>query len=383
MLTAIAILLIVVSLPGTIELLGLTLAALFSKRSSKATGKSASNLKLAILIPAYNEELRIVHTLDSLQQCRGEADILVIADNCTDQTASLAKAHGAAVIERTDRAQRGKDFALSFAFDSPLLKNYDAFLIVDADSLVAPNFITLIQETFEKGADAVQVRYIQRDDQASLKARLLKVGILAMNVLRPLGRQHLGLSVGCFGNGFAIRRSILQAVPWKVRSIVEDAAYHLELIRAGFSVQFLEQTEVLAEPPADVSSFYSQRLRWEGGRLHLLKNQFFPLIKEILQGKWRFSEPLLDLLTLPLTYHCFVLLLLLLLPFARFYALFALAVVLFHLLATIWRCGGEWRDVLALFAAPFYLLWRLFHIGFLWEAISRPLEWTRTKRPGE
>lgn len=375
-----ALLLFLVTLPGTLELLGLTLAALFPPLFPLQNRGLVSGLRLIVIVPAYNEERSIERTLRSLKGCNGEVDILVVADNCTDQTATRALALNVRVFEYSDSAHRGKDNALRYALKQLSTENYDAYVIVDADTVVEPNFIEIIREAFAKKADAVQTCNLQLD-RNTLTSRLTKIAMMAFNILRPLGREHLALSAGCFGNGFGISRATLDAVPWNVRSVVEDVAYHLQLVRAGFRVKFLEKTVVYAETPPDSRALLSQRSRWEGGRLQLLRNEGPMLLKEILKGNGRLLEPLMELMTLPLSFQALLLLLLVALPvpLAQYYGLFGLAVIVFHVLAALWHCGGQWRDLCALLFAPFYLIWRLFNISSL-----RPSgEWTRTKRSGE
>ena len=128
--------------------------------------------------------------------------------------------------------------------------------------------------------------------------------MLAMNVLRPLGRERLGCSVGLFGNGFAVRREALEQVPFSGGSITEDLDYHLRLVHAGYRARFVDSTTVWAEAVTHSRESASQRIRWEGGRLHAGADTGCPrLVRGIAAGRLRLVEPLLDLLTLPLAYH--------------------------------------------------------------------------------
>ena len=183
------------------------------------------------------------------------------------------------------------------------MKPFDAFVVVDADSEVSSNFLTAIAVRFEGGADAAQCRYIVRNSGDSIRTRLMNVALFGFNVLRPRGRDRLGLSAGIYGNGFALSAATLRAVPYTAASVVEDLEYHLALIRARRRVQFIDTAAVYGDMPVAGTGVKTQRARWEGGRLRMMVEKVPGLARDVLRGRFRSVEPALDLLLLPLAFH--------------------------------------------------------------------------------
>lgn len=378
-----ALALIATTLPGSIELLILTLASLFHRNDPVET-KAAQRLRLAVIIPAHNEELHIARCVASVAASRQgmDSEIVVVADNCDDDTAARALEAGARVLERRDEERRGKGYALDFAFDSLMPEDFDAFLIVDADSLVQRDFLPVMASLFAQGADAVQCSYTPLNVEASLRTRLMNVSQMAFNVLRPRGRSALGLSAGILGNGFGLSAETLRAVPYTAASVVEDLEYHILLTQAARRVRFTDRTWVKADMPTGGKGTQTQRARWEGGRLRMLGSHAPALLKRVLSGERLLVEPMLDLLLLPLSYHVLLLLLTLAVPvgFARAYALAALALVLIHTLVAIRVGGGGLRDLATLAIAPFYIVWKLTVLRLIGRSARRNASWVRTQR---
>ncbi len=270
-LAAASLLLIIMTLPGTVELLLVTIGAWLPLPLRPP--HRLPQQRLAVLIPAHNEAAGITATLESLKACQGPADLIVIADNCTDRTAELAAAAGARLLVRNDPLQLGKPYALAFAFKQLSQENFDAYLIIDADSRVKSNLLQVVQNALSTGSDAAQVKYVLDGKEDSMRSRFQAIAFTAFNVLRPRGRSRLGLSAGIFGNGSVLTRRLLEAIPFTVTSLVEDVAYHLKIVEAGYRVDFIEESDVVSAQPIHWQGRLSQRKRWEGGRLRLLLDQ--------------------------------------------------------------------------------------------------------------
>jgi cellulose synthase/poly-beta-1,6-N-acetylglucosamine synthase-like glycosyltransferase len=374
----------VISLPGTLELFGLTVGALLPSRPRSAEPKNRFQ-RLALVVPAHNEEAGIGACVASLRRADGagiEVEIVVVADNCEDRTAELAAEGGARVLVRQDSKLRGKGYALDFAFKQLLAEGTGAFLVVDADTEVSTNFVRNAGSLLQGGADAVQCRYLVRNPGESIRTRLMNVAFLAFNVVRPRGRDRLGLSCGIYGNGFGMLRETLEGVPYLAASLVEDLEYHLSLIQAGKRVQFVDHAVVRGAIPSSGKGVETQRSRWEGGRLRILRERAPGLIREIAHGRLRAVEPLLDLVLLPLAFHVTLLIVAASAPFslARVTGLVGLAVVAIHLLVAVIIGGGGWRDIASLLAAPFYVIWKLLLIPALVRSSSGDSTWVRTER---
>lgn len=374
------------TLPGTLQLLFLTLSSLRKRKPSGDSTTDTADINLAVIIPAHNEETGIENTLHSFLACDDPLDakdIYVVADNCEDQTASIARANGVSVIERRNDEQRGKGYALNYAFTQLLKeKNYDAFVIVDADSRVSKNFTQEFKKVFAQGADAAQASNLVDQHGTNTRTRLMNIAFWANNVVRPLGRYNAGLSVGILGNGFGLSADTLREVPYESYSIVEDLEYHLRLIEVGRKSVFVKPACVYSVTPASASEAESQRVRWEGGKFGIVKESVPKLLKKVAGGNLALTEPLADLLLLPLAYHMVLLLLILVcgsgITFG--YGIFALLTVIFHICVASYLGKCDRQDFFALCKAPFYILWKLSKIGKIFKASFKNAGWQRTKR---
>ena len=385
LLFVIGLALFLLTLPGTIELLLLTAAGLLPRAKLPAVAADKP-LRLAVVTPAHNEEQGLPVTIDSLLACDNPlpaGDLFVIADNCDDNTAEVARELGCSVLERQDKTQRGKGYALNFAFNELLQKDYDAFVIVDADTRVQSNFLDSFRQLFAAGGDAGQCAYLVGNAEVSFRARLMHIAFLAFNYLRPLSRHNLGLSAGILGNGFALSRTCLREIPYDSFSIVEDLEYHTRLVRAGKRVRFLAHTTVWSDMPATGEEAQSQRERWEGGRFRVILDHAPRLFGDILRhGRLRLVEPLLELLLLPLTYHVLLLLILIFIStgWLTVYAVGALLLIFLHVVVAMLRGRASLDDWKALASAPFYMLWKLVNLGSILKAAGKGTDWKRTSR---
>ena len=318
----IGLILFLVTLPGTLELALVTFPGLLGVRERRPP-LDTSGIRLTVVIPAHNEESGLPITLASLKACSNplpDHDLHVIADNCSDDTAGIARAAGCTVLERHDLSRRGKGYALNWAFEQIQDKGYDALIVVDADTRVDANFLDVWRNLIAHGADAGQAVYRVGNPQANFRTRLMHIAFLAFNYLRPLSRQNLGFSAGILGNGFGPSMATVREIPYDSFSIVEDLEYHTRLVRAGKRVVFLAETAVWSDMPVTAEAAQTQRERWEGGRLRMTLEQAPKLLAGVLSGRWRLVEPLLELLLLPLSYHLLLLVVLLLVGMGGFFA---------------------------------------------------------------
>jgi 1,2-diacylglycerol 3-beta-glucosyltransferase len=253
----------------------LYLATLASRKAAlpslnQQAGKRAVPLFVAVVVPAHNERVSIEATVQSLLATQYPTDrrrFVVVADNCSDNTAALAQAAGAEVWERTNIEKRGKGYALEFAFERLLADaETDVIVVVDADTLVSSNLLTACSNRIGSGEEAVQVDYQVRNVESSWRTRLLHIAFTAFHDVRSSGRESFGLSCGLRGNGMAFSRSTLQRVPHSAFSIVEDLEYGIALAEAGIRIAYAGEASVAGEMPDDAKSSESQRSRWEGGR---------------------------------------------------------------------------------------------------------------------
>jgi cellulose synthase/poly-beta-1,6-N-acetylglucosamine synthase-like glycosyltransferase len=380
--------LVIVTLPLVLELTLVTAASLLPARK-RARELPASGFPLAVVIPAHNEEFLIARCVRSVRESaahslgNSEVRVFVVAHNCADRTAEQANEAGAEVLVYNDLAARGKGFALRHGFDYALANSAaQAVLVIDADSIVSDNLIPAVQNLLASGADAVQCRYEMESATDKPNGRLAALALRGFNVIRPRGRERLGLSAGIFGNGFALTRNLLREVPYGAFSVVEDLEYHISLVLAKKRVRFLESALVSATLPASQQGEQVQRSRWEGGRFHVARNQVGPLFGKLLRGRLRLFEPLVDLAGLPMAYGVFALLLALCIPVAgiRIYALASLLVVAAHVVIAA-ASGPDFLRTLGLLAlAPFYIAWKLRLLPSILRGSKGKAAWVRTNR---
>lgn len=364
---------------------------LAGRRQQCAAPATAAGPRLAVVIPAHNEEAMIACTIASLlaagcvraDRPEAAARIFVVAHNCTDRTAEVAARAGAVVVVLDQF--RGKGAALRRGFQAAAQAGAEAFVVVDADSTVEANLLSALGGALAAGAEAAQCRYelampAARTPLASERLRML--AFRGMNVLRARGRAALGLSAGLFGNGFALTARLLESVPYDVDSICEDLEYNARLVAAGRRVVWVEETAVYAQPSAAGKAQTAQEARWEGGRLRVAWQSTPALLHRLVQGHAEALATLAELWSLPLSRGLILLPFLLLSPLraAHLYALFGLLLSLFYVLASA-RLGSEpARDLAALTAAPLHLLKKIMRTPAALRQAQRHAEWTRTSR---
>ena len=280
---------------------GVLTAASKRHRPSTATDRS---VRFAFVVPAHNEAFGISETIASLRAVeypRQSFRVVVIADNCTDDTAAVARAAGAQVIERTDDDRRSKGFALGDVLPVVMADSWvDAVVVVDADSIVSPNVLILCAGRIAAGEDALQVRYGIRNPDDSWRTQLLTVAFACFHDVRSAGRETLGLSCGLRGNGMVFTRRALEVAPHKASSLVEDLEYGMDLADVGVRVGYVAHASVLAEMPNNDEGSRTQRDRWELGRAEF-RRRAVATLREGLRSRDRMQVDLaMDVLVPPL-----------------------------------------------------------------------------------
>jgi 1,2-diacylglycerol 3-beta-glucosyltransferase len=272
------------ALPGAafgVYLLVLSVAALFYRPAPGPGGEPAN--RLLVLIPAHNESALVARCVRSLLRQTYPQDlyeVMVIADNCTDDTAAIAARAGAKVLRRTEPDARGKGQALRWAMDRVLDTEpvADAVVVVDADSVADRDFLTILARPLTAGALAVQGEHLLEDVDAPGTA-LRVAAVLLVNRVRPAGRAALGLPVaGLAGNGMLLTRGLLLARPWNAFTSAEDLEYSIDLHKAGVNVTFARGAVLHSPPAANAHAAAQQQLRWEGGKAYLARTQLPSLV---------------------------------------------------------------------------------------------------------
>ncbi len=271
-------------------LLVLLVAASRTRRVAVCGDNTGSPHRFLVLVPAHDEESVLPRTLRALAQLDyppTRTCVLVIADNCTDATADVAREAGARVLVRREPARRGKGQALAWALRrlGQELADTDAVVFLDADCEPSPNLLAAFDAHLHGGARAVQAAYLVANPEESWPSALRWGAFALVNLVRPLGQNTLGLSSGILGSGFVLKRELLERVPWEAFSLAEDAEYHLRLVAVGERVVFTRDAAVLSRMPTSLAASREQNLRWEAGRWHLLRTWSPQLIKEGLRRR--------------------------------------------------------------------------------------------------
>jgi len=376
-----------------ITIFSLEVAAAVSRRRIGFTA-SGTRPPVAILIPAHNEEAGICATLRSIAPQLAASDrLLVVADNCSDATASVAQAEGAEVVSRTNLEKRGKGFALDFGLQHLKLDAPDIVIMVDADCQVTANAIDQLARTCAAHQRPVQAQYLMRNvAHARLKMRVAEFAWIVKNLVRPLGLAKLHLPCQLMGSGMAFTWSSISKMDLANADIVEDMAMGLELARAGAAPIFCPQALVLSSFPMQEEGIKNQRTRWEHGHLATILRESPGML---LQGV---RERDVDLIALALDL-CVPPLALLVLQVAATFLAAAVFYVLtgyraplliigsaalifgFAVLTAWWAQGRRIVSFSDLLSACMYPLWKIpVYLQFIF---SRQSEWVRSKRDKE
>ncbi len=403
-------------------LLLLTLASFFAARRTKIE-HNIPILRFVILIPAHNEERLLPGLLNSLKQMDYPSnlyEIHVVADNCSDQTALVAAQGGARVHVRTDQENPGKGPALNWLLER-IWRSMDlmpqgepdinAILILDADSIVSANFLSVMAAHLGRGERVVQAYYAVRDPGHSWSSGLRYAALAVLHFLRPQGRTVLGGSAGLKGNGMVFSRDILMQHEWS-SSVTEDIELHMALVLNGERVMFAPDAIVYGEMPETLANSKTQHARWERGRLDMSRRYVPRLGKKIwsemmnhrFKQAYLFFDAIMEHVILPFSILVGANLLLVLINLGflalasewgrigalgvasirmseinLFISIGLLLGQIFYLIAGLLAVRAPSNIYLSLLYVPVYMVWKFVQYGQVIIAKGQP-EWVRTRR---
>jgi len=372
----------------------LILGAVPGRRGRVEALSSANALQqpTVILMPAHNEAGGIGAIIDSLQrQLPTTARILVIADNCSDETATVARAHGAQVVERHDAERRGKGHALAFGRDFLQADPPKAVLVLDADCTLGEGALAQLMSCAIEQQRPVQGLYLLHAlPDAGPKVQISNFAFLIKNLVRQRGARRLHAPAILGGTGMAFPWRLFATLPLATSDLVEDLALGIHCTRQGHQPRFVETAAIWSEAASE-SDTIKQRARWEQGFLSTAMAHGLPLLREgmlrpslLWMGLHLLVPPLA--LLFPLGFLTMALLALIAafgggwVPFLVFTAEL-LAVGL--MIAAAWLLNG--REVIpagTLLRVPLYILWKA-GIYFRFFGRRGETEWVRTRRLGE
>ena len=275
---------VLVALPGlaaAIHLGTLTMASLlYEEREPRAHPQ----LRFLILIPAHNEERVIGRCLDAVEADRRQRDlVLVVADHCADTTARIAHSSGALVLERSAEDPSGRAEARQAGLEYARSLDWDAVLMLDADSIIEKGFLGACERALAFGAPAVQARS-ESSEGRGLTARLSLVAFALQGITIPRGRDRLGLGVRLRGTGMAIRRDVALGHRFTAPAS-EDLHYTLDLLLDGIRCRHVENAQLRSDAAGSWKSFGGQKVRYEAGRITAARSSAPRLLRRAVRHR--------------------------------------------------------------------------------------------------
>jgi len=248
--------------------------------------------RFALLTAAHNEEAVIRYHIESLRKLnypRELYDIYIIADNCTDQTADVARREGVNVFERFSKL-RGKGFALEWMFNELNKmeeKQYDAICLFDADNVVSSNFLLEMNAKLKQGHRSIQGYLDTKNPNDSWVTACYATAYWSMNRMWQLARYNLGLSNALGGTGLCLEYSLIREFGWGATCLTEDLEFTMKLLQNGIKTAWAHECKVYDEKPVYFSQTWRQRTRWLQGHWDVALRYMIPLIKKgIREKKW-------------------------------------------------------------------------------------------------
>jgi cellulose synthase/poly-beta-1,6-N-acetylglucosamine synthase-like glycosyltransferase len=381
----------IVSIAITVPILVLFVECCFALLPTRQRVANIDRPKITVLVPAHNEAAGIATTLKTLLLDLTTKDrLIVIADNCTDETARIARTIGATAIERNDLQRMGKGYALDYGLKFIAADPPEVVVIIDADTDVERGTIERIASLAKSSGRPIQATYLlHTPSQHSSKSALSAFGFIVKNLVRPKGLAGLGFPCLLHGTGMAFPWTAIERVSFASGNIVEDIQLALDFAVAGHPPLFCEDAKVTGFLPQQEQAAKSQRTRWEHGHLQTLQTQVPRLfVASIRQRRWDLFAMSLDLCVPPLS-----------LLVAIWLAMMSIALILGGLgvgwipanilgvggmllmlsIVLAWaKFGASELPILTLLTIPFYILWKIpIYLAFL---IRPQTDWIRTKR---
>ena len=232
--------------------------------------------KFMAIIPAHNEEKVIGNLIESLK-CQDYDkelyDIYVIADNCTDNTALIAKEAGAIVYKRFDETRKTKGYALNWFLKQKIEEkaDYDAFLVFDADNIVDKNFIKVMNRKLCQGEEVVQGYKDIKNPSESWISAGYAFFYWTMHRFYHLARYNVGLSPLLNGTGFMVKFDLVKENGWDTVTLTEDIEFSLKQIIKGKKLGWATDAIVYDEQPEEFKASWKQRSRWTVGHIQCMK----------------------------------------------------------------------------------------------------------------
>ncbi|MFO1338053.1 MAG: glycosyltransferase family 2 protein [Burkholderiaceae bacterium] len=365
-------------------------------RRPEAEAGTGPRPRLTVLVPAHNERDGIARTLRSVRPQLREGDrLLVVADNCDDDTADIARAEGASVVERQHASDRGKGFALAFGVEQLRAAPPDVLVVIDADCEIGAQALDrLARACARSGRPAQALDLMTRPDGAGVGLRVAEFAWRVKNWVRPRGGSAMGWPCPLMGTGMALPWPLVESARLAHGHLAEDMQLGVDLALAGHAAVFCEAATVVSQFPLSKKDQDSQRTRWEHGHLGTIRQQ----LPALLKAAWARRDGRLLAMALDLSVPPLALLVMLVValwlaalalrlaggaPAVAWYAANGLCAALLAAVLLAWAVWG--RAVLRpwdLLGIPWYVASKLGLYLRFWTRPQR--QWVRTGRhPGD
>jgi glycosyltransferase involved in cell wall biosynthesis len=368
-------------------------AAVIALKKLQHTQAVASSIRpsVAVIVPAHNEALGLGNTLRSiLPQLQTQDRLVLVADNCTDDTAAVAREYNVIVLERFHQTQRGKGFALDYGMQYLKDAPPDVVMIIDADCEISQHLIEELAVQCVARQRPIQANYQMRfPTPGGVKQQVMEFAWLVKNTVRPMGYQWFGLPCQLMGTGMAFTWADLSNADLANGHLVEDMKLGLDLASVGRAPYFCDRVSVKSYFPTTAQGIATQRLRWEHGHLGLIAQEFPRYLPKAIQQKngLLFAQlmdlavpPLALLLTLTLGLWLIALLLASLSAIALPLLVMTIALCLlgFGILIAWYWFARSIISLNTLLLAPCVLLMKVpLYLKFI---VRRQVDWVRSKR---
>lgn len=281
---------IIVNLVYIISFYYLAISILGLLLKNKENKKIENKNRFAIVIAAHNEEKVIANSLKSLKSLNYDKefyDVFVVADNCTDKTKEYSLAQGALVYERFDDNNRGKGYALEWMFNKifDMGDKYSAIIVLDADNIVSPNFLTEMNIKLNNGHKVIQGYIDSKNPNDNWLTMSYSIAFWSNNRLFQLCRDNLGLSCQLSGTGFCLDIETLKKVGWGATCLTEDLEFTCKLIMNNMRVVFAYKAVVYDEKPLTLKQSWNQRKRWMQGFADVSSRYFLKLMERVFSHR--------------------------------------------------------------------------------------------------
>ncbi|MFH5181265.1 glycosyltransferase family 2 protein [Paenibacillus sp. TAB 01] len=248
----------------------------------KPKAQHAPQKSFAVLIAAHNEEQvvgALIDNLKSLDYPKELYDVFVICDNCTDRTAEIARSMGVYACERHNPKLRGKGFGIEWMLKElwKMPRSYDGIVMLDADNLVAPDYLKHMNNDLCNGSRVIQAYLDTKNPNDSWITAAYAVTYWYCNRLWQLPRQNLGLANFLGGTGMCFETNLLKEIGWGATSLVEDLEFTMRCVQRGINPTFNFDAKVYDEKPLTFKASARQRLRWMQGHFDVARRYFIPL----------------------------------------------------------------------------------------------------------